>query len=183
MEIHERIREMHKPDWLPVFLGVTCSFAAMGVFAIMGMSLGLIKYLAEVTIPQAMMQAAWAIVSVVAALYVGGYITGRTMGVRSRTAAAMNGILVWQMTTVIYAIVSWAGITPLPGVTFDLKNASAASEALTTWIMMLGIPAIFVAIYGAMKGNNHASGGRLPEFEGVLQREEEEMRNRNRRAA
>lgn len=155
MERTELIRERHKPDWLPILLGITVNFAIMGVLAILGTALRMLRFMPSDSIATIVFKLLWLIGSVTVANYIAGFVTGIMMGTHSRIAAAINGLIVSQFTILLFYAVAFFGVPPLPGVVFSLQPGGEASEGLVWWAMMITLPAIFATMYGGMSGNNY----------------------------
>jgi len=174
----ENTREHHRPDWLAIFLGVTCTFALLGASAIIVKALRLDDFSRHASIAFIVFQLLWIIGSVVAATYFGAYFTGLLLDERNRIIAALDGLAVWQITVLLFALVGWFGYEPLPAITLSQATPENSEEAFIWMTMMLGIPVSFVAAYGAMAGNAHVRRKRS-----ALREREERERKATRKAA
>lgn len=155
MDYNERIRETHRPDWLPVLLGVTSTLAVMGVLSMVGIGLRLLTLRPHDSIAWMVFKIAWVFGSVFIAGYIGGFVTGLAMGERSRVAAAMDGLLTWGLTIVLYGFMGWFGYSPLPGVVLNRNADVEAFQGLFWMAMMYGVPLFFALVFGAMHGNDY----------------------------
>lgn len=149
----EALREQHRPDWLAIFLGVTCTFAFLGASSVLAMALGMLDFGGYEPVWALVLKMLWGIASITAASYGGAFITGLLLDQRNRVVAAMDGLLVWELTVILFALVGWFGYEPLPAVSFSRSNPVTASEGIVWMVMMLGLPVPFAAAYGAMAGN------------------------------
>lgn len=175
MEQNEEIRQNHKPDWLPVFLGTVVNFAIMGILAMIGSACRLLDIHPSDSLFLIVVELFWLIGSVIVATFSGGFVTGLTQGARSVVAAALNGLLVTQMTILLFFIAGFCGLPVLPGVTFSLNPGGTSSEGLIWWVMMLSLPGLFASMFGAMAGNRFVARGEGP---GGVEAEAAESRKR-----
>ncbi|MEW6055198.1 MAG: hypothetical protein AB1540_01175 [Bdellovibrionota bacterium] len=153
----ERIRETHRPSWLPIFLGVTTASAVMGISSLFAMSFGLLQFRGTDPIALLVVKALWAITSVILGHAAGGYVTGLVLSERSRVVAAMNGLMVWVLTVILCGALGFFGYSVYPGVVFTTYSPSEAPEGLLWMAMQMGLPIPFAAAFGAMAGNDHVS--------------------------
>lgn len=184
MEPNERIREQHRPDWIPVFAGTLMTFAFMGVLSMVGIPLGLLTFQGDESIAWMVTKLFINIVLLVSALFAGGYIAGITMSGRSRVAAAMNGFLVWELTAICFGVVGWFGYAPIPGVFFTHGDVTHAGPGILWMSLSFLIPVAIPAAYGAIAGNDHV-GEELEEVADVREayRLEEKRIHKTQRAA
>jgi hypothetical protein len=108
------------------------------------------------------MEAFWMIFSVIASIYTGAYLAGRLMSTRGRVAATMNGLLVWELSVILFGLLGYLGFQILPGVIFSAPDIREAPEGQLWMVMQLGLPLPFAAAFGAMAGNDHVKGPVVP---------------------
>ena len=184
MEPSEKIRENHRPDWLPIFLGVTSTFALMGVISLIGIGLQLVQFKPTDNLIAIVVNYLWLLGSVAAAMYGGGFITGLMLDKRGRLTAALDGLLMWEMTVIVFAAVGWFGYAPLPGVYFS--HDATSQEALGWIAMQMGLPLGFAAAFGAISGNDYVKEPDEIELQADQEREaleEEYHRSHGQKAA
>lgn len=153
MDHDELVRSRHRPDWLAVLLGVTVSFALMGVSAIVGESIRLVHFVPTDSIFLIVCKLLWLLTTVTCSTYAGGFAAGLTMRGRSQAAAVLDGIMLAQFNILIFFSSAFFGSSPLPGVVFSLNPGGESSDGLLWWAMMITLPNFFAAIFGAMHGN------------------------------
>jgi len=154
MEKTERIREIHRPDWWSIALGVVVTFAIMGGLSAMGRFIGLIQLQPTDTLPWLVAKCLFTILSMVSAMFIGGFCVGRTIDYRGRVGAAMDGVLMWEGAVFLFGALSWSGLQILPGVIYQFAGGAESSEGMLWMAMQLGLPLPFAAVFGAMAGND-----------------------------
>ncbi|MBI3544822.1 MAG: hypothetical protein HY075_16240 [Deltaproteobacteria bacterium] len=152
----ETQREKHRPDWLPVFLGVTSTFAVMGALSIFGTAFRLLRLAPTDTVAELVIKLLWLIGSVAVSSYAGGFVTGFSISTHSRVAAALDGLLVTELTIIIYSAIAWFGYSPVPGLVYNQSQVLDSPESMLWWAMMISLPSLFTSIFGAMQGNDLA---------------------------
>lgn len=182
MEANERIRELHRPDWLPVFVGTIATFALMGVLSMVGIPAGLLDFKMTDSVMWIVSKLFVNIVCIVGALYIGGYVTGILMAHRNRTTAAMNGFLVWELTAIAFGVTGWFGYAPIPGVYFTHGDVTGAGPGILWMSLSFLLPMAIPSAYGACAGNDHVGGEELPE-EAIVRDEFRNLQERRTRHA
>lgn len=157
MEANETVRASHRTDWLSVFLGTTATFALLGVTSMILVPMGLLAIQVSDSIPWIVTKLFLNITSLIGVLYVGGYLAGLTLSYHSRPASAVTGLLVWQMTALLFGLTGWLGYAPLPGIYFEHGNAAEAGPGLLWLALIFLMPLAIPTAYGAMAGNDHVA--------------------------
>ena len=143
---------------------------------------GLLVIQASDSIPWIVTKLFLNIVILPAVLYVGGYLAGLTLSYHSRSASAVTGLLVWEMTALLFGAAGWLGFAPIPGVYFEHGNPSEAGPGLFWLALIFLMPLAIPTAYGAMAGNDHVNDGELDQ-DAIERRFKEQAHGDRMRAA
>lgn len=93
-------------SWGAIFGGAVAAFALWLLLYAFGLAVGLTTIDASDTgslRPSGIFTGIWALISPLVALFVGGYVAGRSAGVATRGEGASHGLIMWGLTTLIGA--------------------------------------------------------------------------------
>lgn len=114
-DYHDRVR------WGPIFAGLVIAISTQLILSGIGAAIGLTG-VANASAPQAAASDAgtavgiWSIISLLIALFVGGWITARACGPMSRSTALLNGAILWATTLAVSAWLLSSGVSGAFGV-------------------------------------------------------------------
>lgn len=181
VEYHDRVR------WGPIFAGLVTAIGLQLVLSALGAAVGL-SSLADSTRPRTdagdigVGVGIWSVISVLIALFVGGYATARACGPMNRSTAVLNGAILWGTTLAISSWLVASGVSgtfglilsnlgdvagqviepggtsipnnvPNPNVNSNQIRSAAANAASTGWWFALGaLLSLIAAIIGATTG-------------------------------
>jgi hypothetical protein len=116
VDYHDRVR------WGPIFGGIAIAIAAQLMLSALGVAIGLTVGAAgadATTIGWSV--GIWSIISLLIALFIGGWVMARTCGPMNKKTALLNGAILWATTI---AISSWLLASGVSG-TFGIVAANA----------------------------------------------------------
>lgn len=102
--------------WGPIFSGLVIAIATQLVLAGLGAAIGLTT-IANMDAPQnnagdvGAAVGIWSIISLLIALFLGGWVTARSCGPMNRRTALLNGAILWATTLAVSAWLLSAGVT------------------------------------------------------------------------
>lgn len=155
METQNQRDQSNPPEWGSIFLGIASIFATMGLASLIGVAFRLLQLSPSDSIAGIIFKVFWLLGSVTLSNYLGGFITGITMTERNRSASVVNGLLVTELSVVVYIAIAFVGLSPLPAFNYSSDVTALAPGTLVWWAIALAIPGIFAVIFGAMAGNRH----------------------------
>lgn len=174
--------------WGPIFSGLVMAIATQLVLTGLGAAIGLTS-LAAMDAPQGntgevgAAVGIWSIISLLIALFLGGWVTARACGPMNRSTAMLNGAILWATTLAVSAWLLSSGVTgafglvaqgadavinqvppdvlpnsvPDPNVTNDEAQNIAGNAAKVGWSFTLGS---LLGLVAALAGS--ATGARNP---------------------
>jgi hypothetical protein len=134
-EYHDRVR------WGPIFSGLVIAISTQLVLSALGAAIGLTS-IAGSGAPRTDASGTgtavgiWSIISLLIALFVGGWITARACGRMNRSTALLNGAILWATTLAVSAWLVSSGISGAFGIA-----ASNAGEVINQ-VQQPGGPAV-----------------------------------------
>lgn len=180
VDYHDRVR------WGPIFAGLVTAISAQLVLSGIGAAIGLTS-LANSGAPRSNADVVgsavgiWSIISLLIALFLGGWITARACGPMNRSTALLNGAILWGTTLALSAWLVSSGVsgafgivasnageilnqtnpgavpnaTP-PDVTADQARDLAGNAATVGWSFALGsLLGLLAALIGSSVGTRH----------------------------
>lgn len=180
VDYHDRVR------WGPVLAGLVTAISAQLVLSGIGAAIGLTT-IANSGAPRSNADAIgsavgiWSIISLLIALFLGGWITARACGPMNRSTALLNGAILWGTTLALSAWLVSSGVSgafgivasnageilnqtgnpsTLPGttpdVTADQARDLAGNAATVGWSFALGsLLGLVAALIGSSVGTRH----------------------------
>ncbi len=184
VDYHDRVR------WGPILAGLVTAISAQLVLSGIGAAIGLTS-LANSGAPRSNADAVgsavgiWSIISLLIALFLGGWITARACGPMNRSTALLNGAILWGTTLALSAWLVSSGVSgafgivasnageilnqtggtgALPGttpsttpdVTADQARDLAGNAAKVGWSFALGsLLGLIAALIGSSVGTRH----------------------------
>ncbi|MBW4549928.1 MAG: hypothetical protein KME35_02235 [Aphanocapsa sp. GSE-SYN-MK-11-07L] len=175
---HDRVR------WGPILAGLFTSLTVQLILSAFGAAIGLTS-IANSGAPRSdaggigSAVGVWSVISLLIALFVGGWITTRTCGPMSKSSALLNGAVLWATTLVVSAWLLSSGIsgtfglvasnageainqaqqggvdlpTTAPNVTAEQTRDIAGNAAKVGWSFALGsLLALAASLFGATVG-------------------------------
>jgi hypothetical protein len=176
VEYHDRVR------WGPILAGLVIALSTQLVLSGLGAAIGL-SSIANSGAPRSNADdvgsavGIWAIISLLIALFLGGWVTSRACGPLNRNMALLNGAILWATTLAISAwllssgvsgafgvamsnageIINQTGITTpsdLPNVTAQQTRDIAGNAAKVGWSFSLGsLLGLAASLIGASVGS------------------------------
>jgi hypothetical protein len=180
-DYHDRVR------WGPVLAGLVTAISTQLVLSGIGAAIGLTT-IANSGAPRSNADAVgsavgiWSIVSLLIALFIGGWITARACGPMNRSTALLNGAILWATTLAISAWLLSSGVsgafgivasnageilnqaqvggaplpTDTPNVTAQQTRDFAGNAATIGWSFAIGsLLGLVAALVGASIGTRH----------------------------
>jgi hypothetical protein len=151
--------------WGPIVAGLVTTFATFLLLSVLGLAIGIsgvepgapAPTAAEVATPSAI----WAAVSMIIALFLGGYVASRTAGISGSFVAAINGAMVWATWLTLLLIIAALGAVgviggaalTIPGITPGAVQAATSALWWTFIALLVGLAA---AIAGGLVGRHAA---------------------------
>lgn len=177
LDYHDRVR------WGPILAGLVTAISTQLVLSGIGAAIGLTT-IANSGAPRSDAGAVgsavgiWSIISLLIALFLGGWITARACGPMNRSTALLNGAILWATTLAISAWLLSSGVSgafgvvasnageiinqaqpgadipaQAPGVTADQARDIAGNAATVGWSFSLGsLLGLVAALIGASVG-------------------------------
>jgi hypothetical protein len=180
-EYHDLVR------WGPIFAGLVVAIATQLVLTGLGAAIGLTS-LSTMDTPQGNAGGVgtavgiWSIISLLIALFLGGWVTARACGPMNRKTAVLNGAILWATTLAVSAWLLSSGVAgafglvaqgadavisqvpsevlpngvPDPNVTSEQAQDIAGNAATVGWSFALGsLLGLAAALGGAAAGVRH----------------------------
>jgi hypothetical protein len=142
-------------SWGGVWSGVLVTLGSLILLGALGVAIGITAVNPDTADAQKVAQVAavWGGVSLLAALFAGGFVATRAGMVYDRATGMFEGVLVWVVSLLLMATFAGSGLGFVPEFSFDL-TASRAAAWLGLAAMVLSLLA---AISGAMAGRRGAA--------------------------
>ncbi|MBE9181569.1 hypothetical protein IQ268_23685 [Oculatella sp. LEGE 06141] len=180
-DYHDRVR------WGPIIAGLVVALSTQLVLSALGAAIGLTT-IAGSDAPRSNVGdvgsavGIWSIISLLIALFIGGWVTARACGPMNRSTALLNGAILWATTLAISAWLLTSGVTgafgivasnageiinqaqqggvPAPdattGATAQQTRDIAGNAAKVGWSFALGsLLGLVAALIGASVGTRH----------------------------
>lgn len=180
VDYHDRVR------WGPIFAGLVTAISAQLVLSGIGAAIGLTS-LANSGAPRSNADVVgsavgiWSIISLLIALFLGGWITAKACGPMNRSTALLNGAILWGTTLALSAWLVSSGVSGAfgivasnageilnqttpgtvpnaapPDVTADQARDLAGDAAKVGWSFALGsLLGLLAALIGSSVGTRH----------------------------
>jgi hypothetical protein len=122
---YNAIRPLDRVRWAPVLAGLLTVYAAMTVFAVLGLALGLSTL--DVNNPRGLVLGAgiYGIITSLLAFAFGGFIAGRSSAVVGTQNGILNGAMVWISSVVLMVTLLTSGIGMVIGLVPETASAAA----------------------------------------------------------
>ncbi len=128
--------------WGPIVAGFAATVAILILLGVLGAAIGLTAGAAV----DPTLSAIWAVISLIVAFFVGGWVCVRTLGIAGTTPTVLNSSIVWAFTlmfTVFLAALGAAGLlgamTNLFGAPAPGADPGAAMAGATAWWALAGL--------------------------------------------
>lgn len=124
VEYHDRVR------WGPIISGIVVALATQLILSALGAAIGA-TFLSDSGAPRSNAPGVgtgvgiWSIISLLIALFLGSWVTGRACGPMNRSTALLNGAILWATTLALSSWLLASGVTGAFGIA-----ASNAGEVL-----------------------------------------------------
>lgn len=142
-------------SWGGVWSGVLVTLGSLMLLGALGVAVGMSAVNPETADAQRLATVAgtWGAVSLLAALFLGGFVATRTGMVYDRATGMFEGTLVWVVSVLLMAAFAGSGMSFVPEVTVDLTAGRAAA-----WIGLGAmVLSLLAAVWGAMAGRRGAA--------------------------
>ncbi len=131
--------------WGPIVAGFAATVAIMILLGVFGVAVGLTAG-AQGAAVDPTVSAIWAVISLIIAFFVGGWVCVRALGIAGTTPAVLNSSIVWALTLMFTVFLVALGAAGLLGAVTSLFGApapgavpGAAMAGASAWWALVGI--------------------------------------------
>ncbi len=136
--VHADVIDINSPShrrvsWGAIFGGVVVAVAIQIMLGVLGLGIGLMQF--DPATNSDPLQgfgtgaAVWSVLSILIALFAGGWIAGRLSGVPRKTAGTLHGLVVWGLATVLMLQLATSAVGSVVGGAMSVLGSAARVAA------------------------------------------------------
>jgi len=153
--------------WGAIFAGVAAGVSVQLVLTLLGIASGLSTIdITEANTGSAMGTFIWAVISMLIAAFVGGYVAARMSGLKRKIDGVLHGLVSWAVTTLLFAILAASAGSAILGGLFYMVSPSVMQSSSVRNGAAMGGP----SVAGFLKGQvERADSGALQTLQQHIQ--------------